>query len=241
MGQLTSRAGLYLPGGGSTGTNLPDEPADIDKLNDNFRTVDRLLGARTVPSAASYTDSFDGDLVIPADDEILRMYSASENGLVFPRTRGGTRFAGTLAERDAFSAKAKPGDIWHIPETGYTYMRNFANDAWRGFPGIINPTMGSGFSSRGYTIFFDPFMKRVSVSFNAKHSGVPASGATIFTLPGLPGSTETRYYPAIAAEAGTPIPCLVRITGATVSLWQANSTAAASGSVYGASFEYSTL
>lgn len=105
----------------------------------------------------------------------------------------------------------------------------------------LTPNWGTNFSNRGYTILHEPGLKTVTVSFNARHSAVPTNGATVFSIPGIPGSTETRYFPGIAAEAGTPVPCFFRITGATVSVWQANSTPAASGSVYGGRFVYTTL
>jgi hypothetical protein len=52
MGQTTTRYKLYLAGGGSSGTITPDEPVDIDKLNDNFRRLDAALGLTVTPDAA---------------------------------------------------------------------------------------------------------------------------------------------------------------------------------------------
>jgi len=40
MPDFTEFLNLYLPGGGSTGTITPDEVADIDRLNQNFRLID---------------------------------------------------------------------------------------------------------------------------------------------------------------------------------------------------------
>lgn len=44
MAGSTPNLGLYLPGGGSTGTIVPDETADIDPLNENFRKIDTAIG-----------------------------------------------------------------------------------------------------------------------------------------------------------------------------------------------------
>lgn len=111
MSDFTPRANLRLPGGGSTGTILPDEQVDIDVLNDNFRKIDALLGARNIPSASSYAGSMDGDLVYARDTEFLHMFSANDGGLITPRLPGSKMFSGTRAERMAFTG-ARDGDMW---------------------------------------------------------------------------------------------------------------------------------
>ena len=112
MSDFTPRANLRLPGGGSTGTILPDEQVDIDVLNDNFRKIDALLGARNIPSASSYAGSMDGDLVYAQDTEFLHMFSTTAGGLITPRLPGARQYSGTQAERVAFVSKAKDGDLW---------------------------------------------------------------------------------------------------------------------------------
>lgn len=44
MADSTPNLDLYLPGGGSTGLIVPDETADIDPLNENFRKIDTAVG-----------------------------------------------------------------------------------------------------------------------------------------------------------------------------------------------------
>lgn len=112
MSDFTPRANLRLPGGGSTGTILPDEQVDIDVLNDNFRKIDALLGARNIPSASSYAGSMDGDLVYARDTEFLHMFSANAGGLITPRLPGARQYSDTAAERVAFAPQAKNGDLW---------------------------------------------------------------------------------------------------------------------------------
>lgn len=129
MGELTPRRGMYLPGGGSTGLIVPDEVADIDRLNENFRKIDSMLGARVLPSASSYTDSYDGDLVYAEDTELLKMYSSNAGKLIDPRVLGGNAFKGTKAQRDAFTG-AEKGDLWRLTDdTGYSY--EYTGTKWR--------------------------------------------------------------------------------------------------------------
>lgn len=45
MGKNTSFLNLYQPGGGATGTNTPDEVADVDRLNQNFVLIDDFAKA----------------------------------------------------------------------------------------------------------------------------------------------------------------------------------------------------
>lgn len=122
MSDFTPRANLRLPGGGSTGTILPDEQVDIDVLNDNFRKIDALLGARTVPSASSYSGSMDGDLVYARDTKLLSIYDANSTGLVDPRVAGGTRFKGTQAQMAAFTG-AEDGDSFFNTTDNIEYVR----------------------------------------------------------------------------------------------------------------------
>lgn len=115
MGASTPRAGLYKPGGGSTGLILPDEPVDIDKLNSNSDKIDTLLGARSIPSASSYAGSMDGDLVFASDTNYLMRYSAAEGKLLNARVRGGNMYMGTTAERLAVVAGDLPiGSMWKV-------------------------------------------------------------------------------------------------------------------------------
>lgn len=115
MSDFTPRANLRLPGGGSTGTILPDEQVDIDVLNDNFRKIDALLGARNIPSASSYSGSMDGDLVYARDTKFLHMFSADEGKLVNPKFPGSNYYKGTKAQRDAF-IEATEGDRWQLTD-----------------------------------------------------------------------------------------------------------------------------
>lgn len=75
MPEFTPRANLYLPGGGLSGT-IPNEEADIDKLNDNFRKLDSLLGASHVLSTERPSTPVDGQLIYESDTRNVLSYSA---------------------------------------------------------------------------------------------------------------------------------------------------------------------
>lgn len=53
MSQSTSKLGLILPGGGSTGLNMPPDPVDIDVLNENFKKIDAYALAWGLPTEYS--------------------------------------------------------------------------------------------------------------------------------------------------------------------------------------------
>ncbi len=149
MSDFTPRANLRLPCGGSTGTILPDEQVDIDVLNDNFRKIDALLGARNIPSASSYAGSMDGDLIYARDTKLLSIYDANSAGLVNPRVAGGTRFKGTQVQMAAFTG-AEDGDLFFNETDNTEYIR--LGPDWKIFtrgmtsytPVLSNGSIGTG-------------------------------------------------------------------------------------------------
>lgn len=149
MGAYTPRAGLYKPGGGSTGLILPDETVDIDKINANFDKIDALLGARNVPSAASYAGTMDGDLVYAQDTKYLHMYSAGAGTLVIPRLPGATRYYGTNAARDAFTAMEE-GDLWASSTDGFNYV--YLSGSWVSVNTTIANLQTGTMASNSWTI-----------------------------------------------------------------------------------------
>ena len=139
MSDFTPRANLRLPGGGSTGTILPDEQVDIDVLNDNFRKIDALLGARNIPSVSSYSGSMDGDLVYARDTNFLHMFSANAGGLITPKLPGSNMYRGAKAVREADVLKYAKGDIWKdiddkeliYEHTGTAWREYLSPRVWR--------------------------------------------------------------------------------------------------------------
>lgn len=176
MGAYTPRAGLYKPGGGSTGLILPDETVDIDKLNANFDIVDSLLGARNVPSAASYAGTMDGDLVYAQDTEYLHMYSAGAGALVTPRLPGATRFAGTNAERSA--TIGRDGDSWWSTED--KSLAFWVSGAWKGAAPTLTPAANVTFTLARLELVA-PYTARLTL--NANRSPNFVNGSEVLELP----------------------------------------------------------
>ena len=162
MSDFTPRANLRLPGGGSTGTILPDEQVDIDVLNDNFRKIDALLGARNIPSASSYAGSMDGDLVYARDTEYLHMFSANAGGLITPRLPGARQYSGTATERVAFAPQAKDGDLWRDTDNigviwaykaGSPGTWEYTGNMLRGTRAAMDQLVTDGRAVEGMTVF----------------------------------------------------------------------------------------
>lgn len=136
MGDLTPRLDLYLPGGGSSGT-IADEPADIDKLNDNFRRLDGTAGALPVTSTTRPPTPFEGQLIYETDTGFMQIWRAgawASIGNRFP-VRGAVRrkpvsssIAGNawaaLTDPAQWEAETPPQGLpafngtWVIPVTG---------------------------------------------------------------------------------------------------------------------------
>lgn len=190
MSDFTPRANLRLPGGGSTGTILPDEQVDIDVLNDNFRKIDALLGARNIPSASSYSGSMDGDLVYARDTEFLHMFSTTAGGLITPRLPGARQYSGTQAERVAFVSKAKDGDLWRdtdnigviwVLKAGTPNTWVYSGNKLRGDRTAMDKLVTDGMAVEGMTVF--------NTTDNSEYVRLGASWLTTGMLLGYDTST----------------------------------------------------
>lgn len=175
MGAFTSRAGLYKPGGGSTGLILPDETVDIDKLNGNFDKIDALLGARNIPSASSYTGNMDGDLVYAQDTHFLQMYSSAESKLITPfaNSRGAIPVA-TVGERDLAVPSPRQGNRVFRIDLGTTQTYYEVYEA------TTNP---SGRTSAGWEVDGIVLSKGFALHKNYGADIVLASGSVVHPDP----------------------------------------------------------
>lgn len=104
MGQYTSRVNLYLPGGGSSGLITPDEEADIDKLNENFKKIDLALGTYFCLSTTHPATPFDGQQIYETDTHKFLIWNSSSSTWVDPSTAvpyatDGEAIAGTLTDK----------------------------------------------------------------------------------------------------------------------------------------------
>ena len=77
MGSNTSKLGLYLPGGGSTGLITPDEPADIDKINDNMSKIDADAGAFVCTSSTRPSSPYNGKIIYETDTKNTRVWRSA--------------------------------------------------------------------------------------------------------------------------------------------------------------------
>lgn len=77
MTQFTTKLDLYKPGGGSGGSNVPDEQADIDKLNDNFDIIDAAVGAEICTSGTRPATPYDGKIIFETDTKRFRTWRQS--------------------------------------------------------------------------------------------------------------------------------------------------------------------
>lgn len=107
MAGSTTRLSLYKPGGGSTGLYLPDETADIDRLNENFDKLDDAAGAKGVTSTTRPPAPFDGQIIKESDTGRAMVWQASITTWV--ELAPGSIVAGSTALRDLiFPVPATP-------------------------------------------------------------------------------------------------------------------------------------
>jgi len=89
MPAYTSRANLYKPGGGSSGV-IPDEPLDVDKLNDNADKIDAALGFKVCTSTTRPTSPFDGQSIYETNTQKIKVFIEAQDdwvdGVVLPAT-----------------------------------------------------------------------------------------------------------------------------------------------------------
>jgi hypothetical protein len=88
MAGSTPNLNLYLPGGGSTGLILPDETADIDPLNENFRKIDTAIGDVDNQNRQWYGPAADIG-TIPVDPKDGDTYQESDGSKTLWRRLGG--------------------------------------------------------------------------------------------------------------------------------------------------------
>jgi hypothetical protein len=76
MGDLTARLDLYLPGGGSSGS-IPDEQADIDKINGNMEILDDIVGTPVVTSGTRPSTPYVGQPIYESDTKRIVVWDGS--------------------------------------------------------------------------------------------------------------------------------------------------------------------
>lgn len=118
MGQNTSRLGLYLPGGGSTGLITPDEPADIDKINDNMTKLDADAGAYVCTSSTRPATPYNGKIIFETDTRKTLIYKSATTSWEPVDSQG--KIVANAAARDALFASPTQGTKVFRTDTGIT-------------------------------------------------------------------------------------------------------------------------
>ena len=107
---LTSRVGFGLFGTGLAGDVIPDEAADISKINDNFRKLDSIIGWILVTSTTHPPNPFRGLGILETDTGRAYIHDGATYIFAFD-TNLANGLRGTTAQRDAY---------WGKPTTGST-------------------------------------------------------------------------------------------------------------------------
>jgi len=216
MPDYTPNLNLYLPGGGGSGT-IPDEIADIDKLNENFRTIDASLGGTIVPAVAGYTPDFDGNLVYARNERRLLMESAVDGGLL-NISPGANLHTGTAAEREAFKAYATDGAVW-IDTDGSRDIYVKRGTEWVGGTAVVTPTAGYTLSElhTSVTRIGEYVYGYVRTTRTATQT---ANGNTWFSLPEGYHTREQMEFPMLVSGGSGGLKLhMMQISGGTARVW----------------------
>lgn len=141
MAGSTPRLGLYLPGGGLSGVYLPDEVADIDKINGNMTLIDGAIGAKVVTSTTRPATPFDGQPIYETDTTNTMIYSSAAARWL----PVGVPKAASDALRNALYPAPVAGNRVHRTDKGYDQAYDGA--AWKAYgSGLIpvKPTSVTG-------------------------------------------------------------------------------------------------
>lgn len=141
MSANTTRLSLYKPGGGSTGIIVPDEIADIDKINGNMDIIDAAAGFYICTSTTHPAVPFPGQPIYETDTRNSLYWSASTSRYV----PIGTPNAASDALRDALFPVPQAGN--RVFRTDKGYEQRYTGTAWVGAGGdsvLITPTSVTG-------------------------------------------------------------------------------------------------
>lgn len=83
MGATTSRLGLILPAGGSSGTIPGDDTIDVDDFNDNFRRLDESVGVTICTSTTRPASPFPGQPIYERNTAGLAVWDDQADDWVY--------------------------------------------------------------------------------------------------------------------------------------------------------------
>lgn len=160
MSGNTSKLGLYLPGGGSSGAYGPDEQVDVDELNHNFEKIDAAVGLGYVTSGSRPSQPYIGEIIRETDTKNTLFWFGIESRWA----PIGTPNAGSDSARDALFPHPASGDVVYRTDKGYPTRYN--GSKWAPFGGgliPIRPDSVSNSSGSG-SVSFDPLDGSISFS-----------------------------------------------------------------------------
>jgi hypothetical protein len=137
MSALTTRLGLYKPGGGLTGLITPDEVADIDKINSNMDKLDAAIGYFVCTSTTRPSSPFPGQPIFETDTKNVLYWNAG-SGQWF--AAGSSPRAASDALRDALYPAPVSGDA--VIRTDHNgLLQIYTGTRWVYSNGRIIPTI----------------------------------------------------------------------------------------------------
>lgn len=141
MAASTTRLGLYKPGGGSSGLIVPDEAADIDKINGNMDKLDDAAGAYLCTSGTRPATPFSNQIIRETDTKNVMIWSSAAgrwNPVGIPYCTGDANLA-------TLFPTPQPGDTVIRTDLGANVLQGYSsNGGWRLMDsGLIPCSVGS--------------------------------------------------------------------------------------------------
>lgn len=222
MGQNTSRLGLYLPGGGSTGLITPDEPADIDKINDNMTKLDADAGAYVCTSSTRPASPYNGKIIFETDTRKTLIYKSATTSWEPVDSQG--KIVANAAARDALFASPVQGTKVFRTDTGATETYYAAWNASTNPGGRTPAGWYVAERSTGLVPIVPPTVAVSGGSATANSLGtVSFNAATSITLNGVFTSAYDNYLITISGKGSVADNLVLRLasggTPDTVSSW----------------------
>lgn len=141
MAGNTPNLDLYLPGGGSSGLWVPDEVADIDKINQNMQKIDTAIGnlwGMANPANQRFRSTGTGDVSLSSTTHPLQLGPSSGSNMRFDNNEIQSVLNGAA---DAFSLNALGGNV-NIGDDG-SWVKAGDLQVARIHPTSANPAAGT--------------------------------------------------------------------------------------------------
>lgn len=140
MPAFTTVLGLYKPGGGASGAITPDEPVDVDKINDNFDRLDSAVGFGSWTTSTRPIKPFPGQSGFNSTLDIFERWTGSGWSVILPSYLQASKLASTYATQSQLSGGMLDGRYY----TQSALLNNGVLDGLyprKGVSGSISQTM----------------------------------------------------------------------------------------------------